>query len=138
MDCMLGHRPAVQRECPGTDVEMVTDGGEVGFVSRMIEDSLIIGKNIVWYTSMLGKQKNLLILKNKLESRGVPTVQTSILTQGRTMRWAIAWSFYTLENAPEMLDKSKKRKRKKGASCESRSFSLEVISSSIILYYYYL
>ena len=39
--------------CRGQEVEMVTPGGEVAFVGRMIEDSMHLREQIRWYTSMV-------------------------------------------------------------------------------------
>lgn len=42
--------------CRGQEVEMVTPGGEVAFVGRMIEDSLHLRDGIRWYTSMVSAE----------------------------------------------------------------------------------
>ncbi|KAI9846047.1 MAG: Methyltransferase-like protein 16, partial [Pleopsidium flavum] len=41
--------------CTGAEVEMVTPGGEVAFVSRMIQESIEWRDQVEWYTTMLGK-----------------------------------------------------------------------------------
>nr|GAT59286.1 S-adenosyl-L-methionine-dependent methyltransferase [Mycena chlorophos] len=45
--------------CTGADVEMITPGGEVAFIRRMLEESARIGTRCRWYTSMLGKMESL-------------------------------------------------------------------------------
>eukprot|EP00731_Ephydatia_muelleri_P035329 Em0114g13a len=46
-----------------------------------------------WYTSMLGKKSSLSPLKAELRKLEVPVITTTEFVQGRTRRWAIAWSF---------------------------------------------
>ena len=73
---------------------MVTSGGEVAFVSRMIEESLVLQDRVQWYTSMLGKHSSVEILVNKLREKGVSNYGVTEFVQGnKTRRWGIAWSF---------------------------------------------
>ena len=41
-----GNRPQPSSVCTGTESEIVTSGGEVAFVGRMIDDSLRLGSRI--------------------------------------------------------------------------------------------
>ncbi|KAM0271633.1 hypothetical protein ACHAQH_009021 [Verticillium albo-atrum] len=80
--------------CTGAPVEMVTPGGEVAFVTRIIEESLVIRDDIQWYTSMLGKQSSLETLVDRLREHGVSNYAITEFVQGnKTRRWALAWSF---------------------------------------------
>ena len=78
----------------GTTLEMVTDGGEVGFTERVIMESTVIGDRIKWYTTLLGHresaQKVLALIKKAMATHwiGVP-----ISTGGPTKRYIVAWSF---------------------------------------------
>ncbi|BGP03271.1 hypothetical protein JCM10021v2_006998 [Rhodotorula toruloides] len=57
-------------KCTGADNEMVTPGGEVAFVSRMVEESLSLGKHkIRWLTSLLGKYSSISPLVDLLKSK---------------------------------------------------------------------
>ena len=71
------------------------NGGEVGFVSRLIDDSIKVKSRVAWFTSMLGRKESLRPLKIRLRSIGIPhdAITTTTLFQGKTVRWAIAWSF---------------------------------------------
>ncbi|WEW57020.1 methyltransferase [Emydomyces testavorans] len=76
---------------------MVTAGGEVAFVTRMIEESLKLGKKIQWYTSMLGKLSSVTTLIEKLLEAGNQNWAITEFVQGsQTRRWAIAWSWRDL------------------------------------------
>ncbi|OGM50796.1 DUF890 domain protein [Aspergillus bombycis] len=80
--------------CTGAEVEMVTQGGEVAFVSRMIEESLKLRQKVLWYTSMLGKLSSVSILVEKLIGHGNHNYAVTEFVQGsKTRRWAIAWSW---------------------------------------------
>ena len=41
--------------CTGAEIEMVTPGGEVSFVGRIIEESCNLKGRVQWYSIMLGK-----------------------------------------------------------------------------------
>jgi 23S rRNA (adenine1618-N6)-methyltransferase len=78
----------------GTEVEMVYPGGELGFVSQMVEDSLSLKDKIYWFTTMVGKKKTLKQLRKLLHGMSdVSALRTTEFVQGRTSRWGIAWSF---------------------------------------------
>ncbi|GAA5990356.1 hypothetical protein JCM10908_007330 [Rhodotorula pacifica] len=80
--------------CTGADNEMVTPGGEVAFVSRMIQESQTLGQaNIRWFTSLLGKYSSITPLVNELKRRKILNYHVSSLpTRGHTTRWVLAWS----------------------------------------------
>jgi 23S rRNA (adenine1618-N6)-methyltransferase len=50
---------------------MCTPGGEVGFISRLIEESMVLTKRVRWYSSMLGKLSSLSPLIQKLKDNKV-------------------------------------------------------------------
>nr|XP_024933640.1 RNA N6-adenosine-methyltransferase mettl16 isoform X1 [Ziziphus jujuba var. spinosa] len=82
--------------CGGTPEEMVCPGGEMAFITRIIEDSSILKHTFRvcrWYTTMLGRKLNLKFLISKLWEVGVTIVKTTEFVQGRTCRWGLAWSF---------------------------------------------
>jgi 23S rRNA (adenine1618-N6)-methyltransferase len=72
---------------------MVCDGGELAFVRKMVDESVELQGAVHWYTSMLGRKNTLKALKLHLHQLPITAMRTAQLTQGRTMRWAVAWSF---------------------------------------------
>jgi len=93
---MAKSRPS-HSACTGADVEMVTPGGEVAFVSRMIEESKILKNRCQWYTSMLGKYSSVEIIVERLRVVGIENWAVNDLVQGnKTRRWAVAWSWGTM------------------------------------------
>ncbi|GMH32472.1 hypothetical protein BSKO_00306 [Bryopsis sp. KO-2023] len=86
----------------GTPTEMVYPGGELAFLSQMIEDSVELQGAVHWYSTLLGKKTTLKEVRNKLYSVGAKAIRTTELFQGKTSRWAVAWSFVAkgTENKP--------------------------------------
>ncbi|RAL08555.1 DUF890 domain protein [Aspergillus homomorphus CBS 101889] len=80
--------------CTGAEVEMVTTGGEVAFISRMIEESLQLRDRVRWYTSMCGKLSSISVLVERLIEHGNNNYAVTEFVQGnKTKRWALAWSW---------------------------------------------
>lgn len=95
---MLSSASAKQRPaftaCTGSETEMVTRGGEVAFVTKMIDESLVLRDRVQWYTSMLGKFSSVATVVQKLKDNGVHNYAATEFIQGsKTRRWGIAWSF---------------------------------------------
>ncbi|KAL0950456.1 hypothetical protein HGRIS_010405 [Hohenbuehelia grisea] len=79
--------------CTGSEVEMITFGGESHFVGRMIEESVQLRERCCWYTSMLGKMTSLIDVVEALKQQLVTNYAVTELVQGQTRRWVIAWSY---------------------------------------------
>ncbi|KAL2811660.1 hypothetical protein BJX63DRAFT_433170 [Aspergillus granulosus] len=83
--------------CTGAEIEMVTPGGEISFVSRMIDESLQLREKIQWYTSMFGKLSSVSMLVERLiELKNNNYAVTEFVQGNKTRRWAIAWSWVDL------------------------------------------
>jgi 23S rRNA (adenine1618-N6)-methyltransferase len=97
--------------CTGAEVEMVTPGGEVSFVTRIIDESVQIGTRVQWYSCMLGKLSSVREVIEILQARGLMDVESSqdgkrrgsanwavkeFIQGQKTRRWAVAWSWGTL------------------------------------------
>jgi 23S rRNA (adenine1618-N6)-methyltransferase len=80
--------------CVGAEVEMITDGGEVSYVSKMVDESYQLGGRVQWYTSLLGKLDTLPIIVEKLKEKGCKNWAVALLLpQAITRRWVIGWSW---------------------------------------------
>lgn len=79
--------------CTGAQVEMVTPGGEVAFVDRILQESLVLKERVRWYTSMFGFLTSLIDFVEKLKKHGIDNYAMTEFVQGKTRRWAVAWSF---------------------------------------------
>ncbi|KAI1352462.1 hypothetical protein F5Y01DRAFT_95223 [Xylaria sp. FL0043] len=88
--------------CTGAPVEMVCEGGEVEFVERIINESLLLRGRVQWYTAMLGKQSSIEILIGTLKKHKINNFAVTTFIQGsKTRRWALGWSF--LARRPSMV-----------------------------------
>lgn len=86
--------------CTGAKVEMVTEGGEVGFISRLFDESLVLRGRVQWYTAMVGFLASLTRIVDKLWEHKIDNYAITEFQQGnKTRRWAIAWSFRPLRPA---------------------------------------
>ena len=71
---------------------MVVPGGEVAFVSRMIDESLVLKEQVQWYTSMLGKASSIGGVVERLKTVGADNWAVTEIVQGqKTRRWAVGW-----------------------------------------------
>jgi 23S rRNA A1618 N6-methylase RlmF len=52
--------------CTATESEMSTAGGELAFVSQIIQESLTLRERVRWYTSMIGRKVNVKALLTEL------------------------------------------------------------------------
>lgn len=80
--------------CTGAEVEMICEGGDVGFVMQMVEESMILQTKVQWYTSMFGKLSSAYKIVDRLKELGISNWAVACLRAGnKTKRWAVAWSF---------------------------------------------
>ncbi|XP_065208840.1 U6 small nuclear RNA (adenine-(43)-N(6))-methyltransferase [Planococcus citri] len=93
----------------GVSDEIISPGGEVEFIRNIIRDSLKLRERIKIYTTMMGHKSSLEILIKDLQSHGLTYSQT-MFCQGHTIRWALAWTFCSIELKDYLPDTHKKVK----------------------------
>ncbi|KAL1608535.1 hypothetical protein SLS60_003477 [Paraconiothyrium brasiliense] len=94
--------------CTGSANEMVCRGGDLGFVTRMVEESLVLRERVTWYTSMFGKMSSAKAVVTLLKEKGITNWAVgSIDVGGGTKRWIVAWSFtdYRPPNSVARIEK---------------------------------
>lgn len=69
------------------------DGGELGFVTKILQESIELRDKIEIYSTMFGCKKNFRKFINLLKDHKINNYTTTELVQGKTFRWTIAWSF---------------------------------------------
>lgn len=85
--------------CTGSNNEMICPGGDLGFVIRIVEESLVLRGKVKWYSSMLGKHSSAKAIVELLKSHGITNWAVGVLdpgTKAGTKRWVVAWSFGNL------------------------------------------
>lgn len=77
----------------GTTNEMISCGGEVEFIKRIIDESCLTRLEITWFTSLVGIKVHLKQIAMYLEKKNVSCQGVYNFTLGRTTRWIVYWSF---------------------------------------------
>ena len=77
----------------GQSNELWCPGGEVGFVTRMIDDSARIATQVRWVTSLVSKAESLPPLRRRLQAAGARDVREVAMGQGNKRSRFLAWSF---------------------------------------------
>ena len=78
----------------GRHGELCCDGGEAGFISRMIAESMAFANNCLWFTSLVAKATSLPAIYRALKNAGVAHYRTIEMGQGQKRSRIIAWSFF--------------------------------------------
>lgn len=77
----------------GRDNELVYEGGELTFITRMIYESARYPNQCLWYTTLVSKKESLRALYKILEKVNAATVHTIDMGQGQKNSRIIAWTF---------------------------------------------
>ncbi|MBK8698554.1 MAG: 23S rRNA (adenine(1618)-N(6))-methyltransferase RlmF [Saprospiraceae bacterium] len=81
----------------GQNQELCCDGGEEGFVLRMITESKHISSLCLWFTTLISKQAHLKSLYSALKKAGVYEIITIPMGQGNKISRIVAWTFLNRE-----------------------------------------
>ncbi|CAG5136646.1 unnamed protein product [Candidula unifasciata] len=103
-------RPEASTLSTASPQECIAQGGEVGFVRQMIDESTVLRDKIRVFTSMVGKKSSLAPLKAELLHQKVAKYSTTEFCQGKTMRWGIAWTYDSSVTFPRSEFESRKEK----------------------------
>ncbi|MEM8892372.1 MAG: 23S rRNA (adenine(1618)-N(6))-methyltransferase RlmF [Bacteroidota bacterium] len=85
--------PKIKLNFGGNADELWYDGGELGFISRMIAESQTQSKNGLWFTSLVSREKHIPILQKILKKTEAKQVEFIPMGQGNKVSRIIAWSF---------------------------------------------
>lgn len=81
----------------GKNSELWCEGGEEGFVSRMVAESATKAKNCFWFTSLISKKTTLPAIYHALRYANAVEVRTIDMAQGQKVSRFVAWTFLTPE-----------------------------------------
>jgi 23S rRNA (adenine1618-N6)-methyltransferase len=80
--------------CTGSLVEMACPGGDLGFVTRIVDESLVLRNKVTWYSSLFGKLSSAKGIISMLKEHVISNWAVGCIeTGGATKRWIVAWSF---------------------------------------------
>jgi 23S rRNA (adenine1618-N6)-methyltransferase len=77
----------------GNTNELTCEGGEIGFLHRMIQESAMTPDVICWYSSLVSKSASLKAVYASLKKAGALEVKTIEMAQGHKKSRLVAWSF---------------------------------------------
>ncbi|PKM23909.1 MAG: 23S rRNA (adenine(1618)-N(6))-methyltransferase RlmF [Gammaproteobacteria bacterium HGW-Gammaproteobacteria-13] len=81
----------------GQAAELWCKGGEAAFVSQLIKESVAVGQQVLWFSSLISKAGNLPGVYSELKKVGALQVQTVEMAQGQKQSRFVAWTFQTAE-----------------------------------------
>ncbi|VEN63987.1 unnamed protein product [Callosobruchus maculatus] len=100
-------RPRPKNSFCATVNEVVVKGGEVEFVTRLINESKELTTKIKIYSTMIGHKNSLPPLKKLLREVEVKSFSEAEFCQGNTTRWGLAWTFYDSFDLKKCINPSK-------------------------------
>lgn len=78
----------------GQKAELWCPGGELAFISNMIDESKVYQKQVLWFTCLVSKKDHLSKLKLRLKKAHAKQIKVINMAQGHKISRFIAWSFY--------------------------------------------
>ena len=79
----------------GQAAELWCPGGEAAFVARLIKESAEVGRQVLWFSSLISKVGNLPGVYSALKKAGALDVRTLEMAQGQKQSRFVAWTFLT-------------------------------------------
>ncbi|MFI3314601.1 MAG: 23S rRNA (adenine(1618)-N(6))-methyltransferase RlmF [Rikenellaceae bacterium] len=77
----------------GNPNELWCEGGELGFISRMISESVDYKNQCRWFTSLVSNEDNLTPLRRELRRRGAKVIKVIDMLQGNKRSRILAWQY---------------------------------------------
>jgi 23S rRNA (adenine1618-N6)-methyltransferase len=81
------------RNFGGQNKELWCADGEMGFLTRMINESARYSRQVSWFTSLVSKGENLPQLKKQLTRAGAEKIKIVAMSQGQKTSRLLAWNF---------------------------------------------
>lgn len=96
--------------------EVVVKGGEIDFITKLINESVTLREQVKIYSTMIGHKSSLPLLKFTLRQANVSSFKETEFCQGNTTRWGLAWTFcpdIDLKKCPDPLKQLMHRNKPK-------------------------
>ncbi|HAI04599.1 23S rRNA (adenine1618-N6)-methyltransferase [Pantoea sp. AN62] len=101
----LGLDKAAPLNFGGQHNELWCVGGEKAFVGKMIGESVALGRQVVWFTSLVSRKENLATLEKQLRALDVAEVRVVNMAQGQKQSRFLAWSFMPAAQRSKVLSR---------------------------------
>lgn len=82
----------------GQHSELWCEGGELEFIRKMIDESVLCSSQVLWFTSLVSKKDNLHQLITRLKNNNAIDIKTIEMAQGQKISRILAWTFIPTEN----------------------------------------
>ena len=90
----LGKGHSAELNFGGQNAELWCPGGEIGFIARMIEQSMNFAEQCLWFTCLVSKKDSLKPLARLLKKAKVVEFKVVEMAQGQKTSRFVAWSYY--------------------------------------------
>ena len=97
------------RNFGGHGAELWCEGGEVGFIRRMMEESRSYASQIRWFTTLVSKSANLSAVHRALRQIEAQDIRTIEMAQGHKQSRFVAWTYQPNEN--KVIPSGRREKR---------------------------
>lgn len=77
----------------GKNTELWCSGGEIGFITQMIYESVKYPLQVFWFTTLVSKKDNLKSIYKTLNKVGAVEIKTIDMEQGQKISRFVAWTF---------------------------------------------
>lgn len=77
----------------GQQSELWCEGGEIAFISKMIEESVLFSSQVLWFTCLVSKKDNLFKLTSLLKKLKAVEFKTIEMAQGQKISRILVWTF---------------------------------------------
>jgi 23S rRNA (adenine1618-N6)-methyltransferase len=77
----------------GQGAELWCEGGEAGFLQRMVDESAQFKEQVLWFSSLVSKGGNLPGMEARLKRAGAVEMQVVEMAQGQKQSRFVAWTF---------------------------------------------
>ncbi|WP_122609795.1 RlmF-related methyltransferase, partial [Pseudomonas viridiflava] len=77
----------------GQNNELWCEGGEIRFVTQLINESVALGKQVLWFSTLVSKASNLAAIQATLSKVQAAQVRVVEMGQGQKQSRFVAWTF---------------------------------------------
>jgi len=85
----------------GQNAELWCTGGEIGFITQMIYESVKYPLQVFWFTTLVSKKDNLRSIYKTLNKVGAVEIKTVEMAQGQKISRFVAWTFLSEKQQKE-------------------------------------
>lgn len=85
----------------GQNAELWCSGGEIGFITQMIYESVKYPLQVFWFTTLVSKKDNLKSIYKTLNKVGAVEIKTIEMAQGQKISRFVAWTFLSEKQQKE-------------------------------------